>query len=766
MAGWVARAGTVLMIVWMIAGSAYGQSLLQRGQAAYQVGEMDEAIALFQQIDGDSTTVAEAHFWLARAYMELAPPDLAAARRAIGRARKADTENRDYRAMSLLLAGERRWRVLPIVKEAWLRLMARLVIRQDSANAFAHYLIGDRLAAEYDALHEGIGFKLRDDLTDFGSLADVFNTERGEGELPTNKLAESTRQVFGNDTGLGGDPLNRFGNYDRLPIVLDTDINDDELAEVEFMENYVQGRPLDAVSKQQRALVTYRQAKGHLMKALRIDPYFPEAYASLSRLIAMTGVYKDAAPMLAIMEEHYTHDPNYWLLKGFFAVRDDRLRDGEAAFARAEDLMNAEDWAPYVDPGWFADDVAEAESYWDAQDERMLTATNERRAHHIARMIYADLRFGSGKQRGWETHPGEIVARYGEPIAEVRFQDLLDHYMHWVYDSRLKFTFMDLGKAGRFTFFSPKSQQMAGEGEQASRVNPWKVDATLRARELIQEEPERLIEMEGTTFPHLAYQLRGEAGQADVWIPVGIPVVVKPLGLPFRGGAYLVAEATRLEAQAQVRGVLNARSLARRYAEGQLVVHTHALSAAPGSYELAIEFDVGETSQAYGHTRRPLQVRTFGDKLALSDLVLAYMIEEGDEEDGAAGRSVTRDGVTLDLAPWGVFQAGDPLYLYFETYNLARQPDGTARYDVEAVIVKDRRGGGWTKMLRRAFSRRAKRRGVSVSSTRTLVPGEPTGDYLLLDTSGQAPGTYAVVVKVTDKVTGKSVRSGQSVMLQ
>ncbi|GAB5521105.1 MAG: hypothetical protein RhofKO_33560 [Rhodothermales bacterium] len=740
---------------------------MQRGQTAYKDGEMDTAIALFQQVAGDSTTIAEAHFWLSRAYMELDPPDLKAARRAIARARKADIENRDYRAMSLLLAGEKRWRMLPIVKEAWLRLMARLVIRQDSANAFAHYLIGGRLAAEYDALHEGIGFKLRDDLTGLGSLDDPYNTEMNyDTGRPTNKLIESERQEIGNDVGLDGEPFNRFGNYDRLPIVLDTDINDDELAEVEFMENYQQGRALDAVSKQQRALVTYRQAKGHLMKALRIDPYFPEAYASLARLIAMTGVYQDAGPMLSLMAQHYEHDPNYWLFKGFFAVRGGGVTAGEAAFARAEQLMNPEDWAPYVDPHWFEEDVEAAEAYWAAQDERMLTATNERRAYHIARMIYADLRFGQGSKRGWETHPGEIVARYGEPVAEVRFQDLLDHYMHWVYDSRLKFTFVDLSKAGRFSFFAPKSQQLASEGDVSSRVNAWDVDATLRAEELIKDEPERLIEMGGVDFPYLAYQLRGKEGQVDVWVPVGIPVVLKPQGLPFRGGAYVVEDAERLEAETQVEGILGNRSLARRFESGQLIVHTHALSVEAGEYELAVEFDVGETSEVYGHTRQPLAARTFGDELALSDLVLAYLIEEGDDPDGASGHSVTRNGVTLDLAPWGVFQAGDPLYLYFETYNLARQPDGTARYNVEAVIVKDGRGGGWTKMLRRAFSRRSKRRGVSVSSERTLVPGEPSGDYLVLDTKGQAPGTYAVVVRVTDQVTGKTVSSGQSIMLE
>ncbi|MEM6785624.1 MAG: hypothetical protein AAF624_18035, partial [Bacteroidota bacterium] len=390
------------------------------------------------------------------------------------------------------------------------------------------------------------------------------------------------------------------------------------------------------------------------------------------------------------------------------------------------------------------------------QDPRFLTAYNERLLIHYARLVYADLRFGDmyATYRGWETEPGQVLVRYGRPKREVNIQDRLDRVLTFHYDEALRFRFMDLAKAGKWTFYAPSARAFSGRPD----FDLWRGDMTLHARELFDQFPDRIENDKLTSipFPYLVNRLRGDDGRTDLWVPVGV-VVNTFRRTPKRGAVTLVDDEQGIVAQAFELAPLDPTRTERLYAQGTLFVDTYRLSAPPGAYEMAVEFEVETSDPLVAFDRAEVEVPDYaGDALAASDLILAYLIDEASGSGSALG-SVSRRGYAIDLAPWGVFTVGQPLYLYFELYNLGLDAEGEGRYDVEAVIQK--------RNERRRLFGRSNDGAVSVR-TQQRITSTDVGDFLILDTSDQEPGLYTVRVEVRDRETGQRVEMERQIRLE
>jgi hypothetical protein len=175
---------------------------------------------------------------------------------------------------------------------------------------------------------------------------------------------------------------------------------------------------------------------------------------------------------------------------------------------------------------------------------------------------------------------------------------------------------------------------------------------------------------------------------------------------------------------------------------------------------ISLEFEtVG--GEASGAQRREIMAPDFGGSdLALSDLMLAYNVEETERPDVPG--FVVRNGLSIRPAPWGVFRADRPIYLYFEIYRLGVR-DGRTDYDIEAELVPRDDGGGLAGVLRRAFGGR--RRGVGAEAE-SQGRGPDDAQYVVLDAQGQEPGLYLLTLRIRDRVTGRSVEKSTEVMLE
>ncbi len=150
---------------------------------------------------------------------------------------------------------------------------------------------------------------------------------------------------------------------------------------------------------------------------------------------------------------------------------------------------------------------------------------------------------------------------------------------------------------------------------------------------------------------------------------------------------------------------------------------------------------------------------------AVSDILLAYLVEPASSAGAADPAHYVRNGTTIHPAPWGVFGVDQPLYIYFEMYNLEQEAGGQTRYEVEALLVEQGRESGLQRLFRRAFRRGGGGEGVAVRFD-GVGNSADEGQYFIMDASQQPPGTYVLALRVTDLVREQTVESRRTVMLE
>ena len=147
--------------------------------------------------------------------------------------------------------------------------------------------------------------------------------------------------------------------------------------------------------------------------------------------------------------------------------------------------------------------------------------------------------------------------------------------------------------------------------------------------------------------------------------------------------------------------------------------------------------------------------------LGLSDIMLAYSIEQTESGVPSSASEFVRNGFSILPAPRNVYSTEWPIYLYFEVYGLALNVRGRTDYNVEITLEPkntDRR-------IRRLFKRKRDKEGVSVSySGNGSEPEESL--YQILDVSGQKPGPHTLTLTVRDNETGKESERVQEMFLQ
>ncbi len=169
--------------------------------------------------------------------------------------------------------------------------------------------------------------------------------------------------------------------------------------------------------------------------------------------------------------------------------------------------------------------------------------------------------------------------------------------------------------------------------------------------------------------------------------------------------------------------------------------------APSGHFTLAVQVR-DETSQKTGVYLRPVTLSDYsGEELLISDLKLAILITPS----GVQGPFV-RNGLNIMPNPGRLYIRDNPVYVYYEIYNLAMDQDGTSDYEI-LYEISPRDGSarlGWSG-----------RRQRDMQTVMMAFSGEGyTSDdreYTSLDTSGLPAGEYVLTVTFTDLNAGSSV---------
>ena len=785
-----------LLAVLVLAAGAHAQPAgpLAAGAEAYAGGQFAQAVRLLEQAVAAAPDDPEAHYLLARVLYDERNPDRDERRagREIDRAVELEPRNTLYLVAQLEQLRVDSWNYFQeMIRLTRRREIAGKILSVDSTNAFAHEELGVQAIVDYYQYRNAIklpaiAFRSQEVGRSEDALGDVGGAvldERGEDagdfdllEAPTGDIGASLEGQFGEEIA------------DRFDV--------EELRR----------RGVSVTDYQERSQRSYDRAVGHLRQALESDPRRRPVYDHVVRLAVLAGRYEDALPALAEMYVQFPEDPWMWLYTGTVNHRLGQYEAAAVAFREAFAFMDEPTREAFTDltlilppdeHGAYRDDPeAFAERYWTSRDPRFLNTVNERRTEHYARLTTAELLYRSEDLRipGWDTERGRLHVRYGLPRTDVVIDggfgnvveqftgrlpefasdrdaiagpESVNRFNVWDYGDDVRFVFEDPTRNGRFRLYSPPADVYA----LVTARNPQAMDFVERAQAEVRRRPERYtFEAPGrqVQLPYRVTAFKGEAGRTDVYVNYGIPVAgeaaasgVQPdVDVTVKTGAFLIGPDRDLlvERRRTVYGLRGAQIVP--FEQTRLWTSTEPMDAAPGDgYEVSLEFETasGQTSAVQ---RRTLDVPDFsGGQLQLSDVLLAYFVEEADAPQ--PGR-VFRDGVSVQPAPWGVFGVGDPVYLYVEAYGLGVE-GGQSDYEVEASLrPKDTRSG-----VRRFFGRLFGGRGAAVSSAFEAQGSTPDDQvYLFLDATGQEPGLYTLTVTVTDRVTGATADRETDLLLE
>ncbi|MBN2289226.1 MAG: GWxTD domain-containing protein [Candidatus Glassbacteria bacterium] len=178
----------------------------------------------------------------------------------------------------------------------------------------------------------------------------------------------------------------------------------------------------------------------------------------------------------------------------------------------------------------------------------------------------------------------------------------------------------------------------------------------------------------------------------------------------------------------------------------------------PGYYHLAVRMKQTDPNQMQIY-KSNLFVPSYRspDSLYISDLVLAANVVEDNQPSKYNIR-----GHLISPMPNGSFKSGQPVYIYYELYNL--KPDAQDRKYVKVEYLISSRAGSLS-LAKKIISTLGRFIGVRNEVGRVVTTFEREIDrrgnidpvYLSIDPTGYNPGTYNLMVTVQDSISGRAV---------
>lgn len=442
--------------------------------------------------------------------------------------------------------------------------------------------------------------------------------------------------------------------------------------------------------------------------------------------------------------------------------------------------------------------------YWSTKDPDPKTHVNERLLEHFMRIAYSRIEFSSKDGWPWDAR-GDLYVRYGEPdirvgpgrpYASELITDDWDFYikkrdLYWElglphprYMMETALPETDMGPPGeempRMVDGSGTSERWfyIDKGLDLGFVNPTmsgrylaadydgssRVIAAMKLHIPTISKEEEKIE----TFDPLqsAVTFRGRGGKTVLEYAIGL--LPDDFGM-FRSptGAYsyidLQMELFTLDwkpvadASDKVSSLPTTPQISIR--GNPLFVHATRLEVEPGEYVLSALLVDPEAGRQATTDETVILPDYSGDMLMVSDILPAGRITE--VSPSRRGRFI-RGGLEVLPLPGRTLGAGQPLFVYFEIYNLTKDSVGATEYrvrysvaeasDSRALLSKLYQG------LRTLIGWEQRRAEISSDFIRSGIQRD-VYTHLEIDMSQSAPGVYELLVEITDLVSGTSAAS-------
>ncbi|HEX7070726.1 MAG TPA: tetratricopeptide repeat protein, partial [Rhodothermales bacterium] len=735
---------TLLCLLLFVAGSlsqALAQSAtdpLESARNAFREERFGDARAILDRIVEASPQNAEAHYLLARIYTETPLEDRRQAERAIDRALAADPDNVQYLVANLQLLRTDSWNFLAEkIKEAKRVDLSRRILKLDPENAFAHEELGTVYIRDFWRYRNAV-------------MLPMLKYSQGRFDpdemsaLRTSGVSAVQEDAYGLD----------YEAIDPRDVFIADQFSIEALERVGVAIKDLSGRAERAyeaaVDHLKRSLASdsrRRSVYDHLMRIYALKGEYSEAIPMLQEMSVFFS--DDPASSLYLGLAQYRLGDLEGAAESFRAGLEMLSEEDREPFEALDLILPEPERERYL-----ADRSGYTSKFWNSKDPRYLTRYNERKLEHYARLVYADLLYSAPdvSKRGWETQRGRILVRYGLPKydltiipegeqpgngdvligvlmqesavrpgdggsqprggsaptslpniqsrlnSDYQLFDEMNTFNIWDY-GEFRFVFEDPFRNGEYRLYSPPASHMS------AGMDGWINDYQIIANETFRKVPERYeYESPGRQIemPFLVNTFKSPTGGADVYVHYGIPITdykssEDMIEVTANTGAFLITGEREIvdEKRRTIYG-LNTSQIVP-FEETNLWVDSEHLHAPPGTHEVSVEFE-SASGATVGVQRRAVAVPDYSTtELTLSDLMLAYQVEESDGTLGPA--DIERDGLAITPAPWSVFRQDGPIYLYFEVYNLKLDAQGKSDYHVEIVLTPKEESGG----LKRLF---------------------------------------------------------------
>jgi GWxTD domain-containing protein len=444
-----------------------------------------------------------------------------------------------------------------------------------------------------------------------------------------------------------------------------------------------------------------------------------------------------------------------------------RAKLGDMARDEMDDvpyLMTADLYKQYMNENFSAQQRT-TQIFWGQIDPDPTTQINERMLEHYARFIHAQLTFSLPERHipGWKTKRGELYIRYGPPT-EQEFSlgagPSDPPRWTWIYERFGRpavFFFEDTFLNGEFNFPFPNKNWTADD---------YARDPGLLANTLGSSNPQAFDFAPGSgplEFLYMPRQFKGRSGKTDLEIFAAIPYTQ----LKFRQSGENAAAAVSWRQVlrypnwqvADSAGALKLyQVLASQTENGTLSISDRIrLTEFPDSLIFAIALKDTITNHI-GISTIELRLRNFYTaKAEISDMVLARRIEQPPGE-----IHFRRDQLGIFSNLDNRYYAGEPIWLYFEIYNLARGGDGKTSYSIRQVIT-EKRAGGVLRALKDVVSGRDLKEVVMTYSGASIETDE--NRILRIDLSEFEAGAYSMTIEIEDLISGASASSSEEIVI-
>lgn len=582
----------------------------------------------------------------------------------------------------------------------------------------------------------------------------------------------------------------RFTAYDQYKQITELDSNQTEawislgkMKDEDYSEYNNSSRVLGddfLAPLQEYADKDFLEAEKYYKCALKIDYANYNASLKLSLLYEKAGQPQKGIPLLKRLEKLNKADKEIFLCMGLLYYKTSKMKESFEAYKKALTKMNEDERKDFTFNSVKMllkpvmnneiDRLSDYElnqvidQFWKISDPLFLTNYNERMLEHYSRVAYANLFFSVPKMGivGWKSDRGEIVLRYGEPEKLTRIRPQMGGLAVglkteiWKYPD-MTFAFTDLASSGNFQFSVP--------GNETDKVrSQYAGDTQFYAEYLRKARFEYYTpKFEGPKFDvdyDLAqFKSSEQRNHTDLYVSYGLTTVdsllnAGKLDVSHTAAFYFFNDLSEEEINKKIKvDSLEPESIVK--IPGGKPLYTNVLdvtSVADSGYysfELLRDRDKGVAVK-----RANLRIKKFSNiRLDMSDIILASDVQTDKPEKFC----VNRDGVNIRANPAKKFSKGEPLFVYYEVYNLKKSSSGITNF-TQNVEIRDYNSvnkSRFEKTLDDMLSIFGKKREEKIALTSNYQTEEINPkQYFQLDLSKVKTGKYLITIKIKDQVSG------------